>query len=70
MRRRKSLFWARRGVCDEFFYSCQSALHNVIFLSGGMSPNYRAVSVGTAIELIKGEERTDRHVYLFIIWSG
>ena len=38
------------------------------FLSGGMSPNYRAVSVGTAIKLIKGEERTDRHVYLFIIW--
>ena len=48
----------------------QSALHNVIFLSGGMSPNYRAVSVGTAIELIKGEERTDRHVYLFIICEG
>ena len=23
MRRRKSLFWARRGVCDEFFYSCR-----------------------------------------------
>ena len=22
MQRRKSLFWARRGVCDKFFYSC------------------------------------------------
>ena len=28
MRRRKSLFWARRGVCDEFFYSCRQTCNS------------------------------------------
>ena len=33
MRRRKSLFWARRGVCDEFFYSCRQTNGKALFIA-------------------------------------
>ena len=28
-----SLFWARRGVCDEFFYSCRQTNGKALFIA-------------------------------------